>query len=101
MADGIPHEHEEELHENMRVIEVEGKPTAVVGIRYKAADDAPPSIGIAGTASGKLTDTGTVSDVDDSQYWADRSSGPCGGERFTSTFREDLAVGVHETAPTR
>ncbi len=95
MADGIPREHEEALDENMRVIEVEGKPTAVLGIRYKAATDAPPPIGTARTASGKLADTGPVTDeLEPQEYWADRPSGICGGTRLTSTFREELVVSL-------
>jgi len=93
MADGIPREHEEALDENMRVIEVEGKPTAVLGIRYKAATDAPPPIGIARTASGKSADTGPqIDELEQQEYWADRPSGICGGTRLTSTFREELLV---------
>ena len=93
MADGISHQTEEELDENMRVIEVEGKPTAVVGIRYKAVDEAPPPIGIIRSASGKLADTGPQSeDIDHQEYWAERPSGLCGGQRLTSTLREDLAA---------
>lgn len=93
MADGIPQEHEEALDDNMRVIEVEGKPTAVVGIRYKAATEAPPAVGIVRTTSGKLVDTSYASgDLDEQEYWADRPSGICGGTRLTSTFREELAV---------
>ena len=95
MADGIPREHEEALDENMRVIEVEGKPTAVLGIRYKAATDAPPPIGIARTASGKLADTGPqIDELEQQEYWADRPSGICGGTRLTSTFREELVVSL-------
>ncbi len=95
MADGIPREHEDALDENMRVIEVEGKPTAVLGIRYKAATDAPPPIGIGRTASGKLADTGPqIDELEQQEYWADRPSGICGGTRLTSTFREELVVGM-------
>ena len=95
MADGIPREHEEALDENMRVIEVEGKPTAVLGIRYKAATDAPPPIGIARTASGKLADTGPqIDELEQQEYWADRPGGICGGTRLTSTFREELVVSL-------
>ena len=95
MADGIPREHEEALDENMRVIEVEGKPTAVLGIRYKAATDAPPPIGIARTASGKSADTGPqIDELEQQEYWADRPGGICGGTRLTSTFREELLVSL-------
>lgn len=95
MADGIPREHEEALDENMRVIEVEGKPTAVLGIRYKATTDAPPPTGIARTASGKLADTGPqIDELEQQVYWADRPSGICGGTRLTSTFREELVVSL-------
>lgn len=97
MADGIPRENEEALDENMRVIEVEGKPTAVLGIRYKGATEAPPPVGIARTASGKLADTGPQTDeLEQQEYWADRPSGICGGTRLTSTFREELVENKHE-----
>ena len=93
MDTGIPSDNEEHLDENMRVIEVEGQPTSVVGIRYKTADTAPPQAGIARTADGKLGDTGPQSaEVENEQYWADRPSGICGGQRLTSTLREDTAV---------
>ena len=64
----------------------------VVGIRYKVAD-APAPIGVSRTASGKLADTGSQSeDVAEQEYWADRPSGFCGGQRAKTTFAEDLAV---------
>ena len=65
----------------------------VVGIRYNKTADAPANIGVSRTASGKFVDSGPPSqDVDDTQYWADRPSGVCGGQRARTTFAEDLAV---------
>lgn len=93
MPDGIPHgPNGENLAETVRVIEVDGQPADVVGIRYKVVD-APPSVGIERTTSGKLVDTGPQSeDVGEQEYWADLPSGCCGGRRLTQTLAEDLAV---------
>ena len=64
----------------------------VVGIRYKTAE-APAPIGVSRTASGKFVDSGPPSeDLDETEYWADRPSGICGGQRARTTFAEDLAV---------
>ena len=95
MDTGVPELANEEVDENMRVIEVEGQLTEVVGIRYKTveADAAAIPAGLALTDDGKLVDTSPHNDdVDDSEYWADRPSGFLGGKRLTSTLREDIAV---------
>lgn len=93
MPDGIPHgPNGENLAETMRVIEVDGQPADVVGIRYKVVD-APPPVGIERTTSGKLVDTGPQSEgAGEQEYWADLPSGCCGGQRLTQTLAEDLAV---------
>ena len=93
MDTGLPDDDQDRFDENMRIIEVEGHPTSVVGIRYKTADTAPPPAGIARTVDGKLVDTSPQSeDVAHEEYWADRPSGFCGGKRLTSTLQEDVAV---------
>lgn len=93
MDTGVTDEDQERFDENMRIIEVEGHPTSVVGIRYKTLDTAPPPAGIARTVDGKLADTGPQSEnVEHEEYWADRPSGLCGGKRLTSTLKEDTAV---------
>ena len=92
MPDGITGPNGENLAEQVRIIEVDGAPAPVVGIRYKA-DSAPPPVGIERTKSGRLVDTGPQSeDVDDQEYWADKPSGFCGGQRLKQTLAEDLAV---------
>lgn len=93
MPDGIPHgPNGENLAETMRVIEVDGQPADVVGIRYKVTET-PPPVGIERTKSGKLVDTGPQSeDVGEQEYWADLPSGCCGGQRLQQTLAEDLAV---------
>ena len=94
MDTGVSEHANEKVDQNMRVIEVEGQLTEVVGIRYKPieADAAAVPAGLALTDDGKLVDTSPQDDVDDSEYWADRPSGFLGGMRLTSTLREDVAV---------
>lgn len=95
MDTGVLEDANQNVDENMRVIEVEGQLTHVVGIRYKPVDSGAAAVpaGLALTDDGKLVDTSSHSDdVDDSEYWADRPSGFLGGKRLTSTLREDIAV---------
>ena len=95
MDTGVPEDENEDVDENMRVIEVEGQLTKIVGIRYKPVESgaAASPAGLALTDDGKLVDTSSQSDdVDDSEYWADRPSGFLGGKRLTSTLSEDIAV---------
>ena len=45
------------------------------------------------TKSGRLVDTSPANEtVVDEEYWADRPSGFCGGQRLRSTLKEDIAV---------
>ena len=93
MADGLLSEENEGLASDMRVIEVDGTPTPVVGIRYKGGAPGQAEV----TRDGKLTghDEGLPPPdeyEEDREYWADRPSGCCGGARLRSTLREDILV---------
>lgn len=91
MADGLLSEESEGLASDMRVIEVDGTPTPVVGIRYKGGAPGQAEV----TRDGKLTDNDEGLPPpdeyeEDREYWADRPSGCCGGARLRSTLREDI-----------
>ena len=93
MADGLLSEESEGLASDMRVIEVDGTPTPVVGIRYKGGAPGQAEV----TRDGKLTDNDEGLPPpdeyeEDREYWADRPSGCCGGARLRSTLREDILV---------
>ena len=90
MDDGLPVEEESEKGDNMRIIEVDGKPTSTVGIRYTSSDTGAAA-GIQRTKSGRFVDT-THPEEKQTEYWADIPSGFMGGQRFRTTTREDLAV---------
>ena len=93
MDDGIPVDPESD-NGDVRVIEVDGKPTQTLGIRYKSVDDTPPAAGIQRTKSGRFIDT-FHPDETQTEYWADRPhSGLFGGERFRTVLAEDLAVSL-------
>ena len=98
MDTGLPEDEEEYLDGNMRIIEVEGDPTSVVGIRYKPVDTDTtpnPAAGLGSAAEGRQEGTSSQDDdVDDQEYWADRSGGAFGGQRLRSTLHEDIAVGL-------
>ena len=92
LPSGIPADEDwNNVTEGMRIIELDGRPAPVVGIRYKAADKAPQSMGAARTESGRLAGPRSKEEPD-VQYWADRPSGLCGGQRARTTFKEDFAV---------
>ena len=89
---------EGELEQNMRIIEVEGDPTSVVGIRYRPADTAAdttpnPAAGLGSITDDRQETTSSHDDEPDDQvYWADRPGGFFGGQRLRSTLHEDLVV---------
>ena len=91
----------ENLTEGMRIIEVDGHPAPLVGIKYRAGAKALPSsqpqMDAARVSSGQLAGPGPQSAHPvSSTYWADRPSGGCGGQRLRSTLAEDLAVSHFE-----
>ena len=89
---------EADMEQNFRIIEVEGDPTSVVGIRYRpvdtAADTTPnPAAGLGSTTDDRQETTSSQDDeLDDQVYWADRPGGFWGGQRLRSTLHEDLKV---------
>ena len=95
---GIPAGQDwENLTEGMRIIEVDGHPAPLVGIKYRAVakplPGSQPQMDAARVSSGKLAGTGPQSErPESSMYWADRPGGSCGGQRLRSTLAEDLAV---------
>ena len=89
MDDGIPVDEESEKGDNMRIIEIDGKPTSTVGIRYTSSDTG--AAGTERTKSGRFVDAGRP-DETQTEYWADIPSGFLGGQRFRTVSREDLAV---------
>ena len=98
MDTGVPEDEDGYMEENIRIIEIEGDPTSVVGIRYRpvdtAADTTPnPAAGLGCTADDRQGATSSQDDkLDDHLYWADRSGGFLGGQRLRSTLHEDVAV---------
>lgn len=85
------------LTEGMRVIELDGHPQPMVGIKFRANGKPPPdphpALSAARVASGSQAGPGPESERSDKlTYWADRSGGCCGGQRLRSTLTEDLAV---------
>ena len=103
LPSGIPADEDwNNVTEGMRIIELDGHPAPVVGIRYKATDKVPQSMGAARTESGRLAGPRSK-DILDFEYWADRPSGLCGGQRARTSLKEDFAVsaslGLHESAP--
>ena len=96
LPSGIPADEDwSNATEGMRIIEIEGDPAPMVGIKFSAADKAPQSMGAARTFSGRLAGPGPQSDMGaEAEYWADRPGGLCGGQRARTTFAEEFAVSL-------